>query len=148
MNNEPAIDKQNILFLCTGNSCRSQMAEALCRELKGEFYEVYSAGIEQHGMNQRAVVVLAEIGLDTALQYSKTLNDLAGIEFDHVVTVCANADRKCPIFRGKARVTHIGFDDPPKLAQDAHSEEEALTHFRRIRDEIKAFVLSLPRGLM
>jgi arsenate reductase len=136
-------DKQNILFLCTGNACRSQMAEALCRELKGDNFNVYSAGIEQHGLNLRAVTVIAELGLDMSLHYSKTLSDLEDVEFDRVVTVCANAEQRCPSFLGKAIVTHTGFDDPPKLAENARTEDEALDHFRRVRDEIRAFVLTL-----
>jgi arsenate reductase len=140
-------NKINILFLCTGNSCRSQMAEALCRDLKGDIYEVYSAGIEQHGMNPRAVAVLAEIGLDTSSHSSKTLEALSNIKFDQVVTVCAHADQNCPVFMGKARATHIGFDDPPKLARNARTEEQALQHFRRVRDEIREFVLTLPQAL-
>lgn len=139
--------KKNILFLCTGNSCRSQMAEALCRDLRGKFYEVYSAGIERHGLNPRAVTVLAEIGLDISSYHSKTLEDLGNITFDHVVTVCAHADQNCPIFTGNAKITHIAFDDPPKLALNARTEEEALQHFRRVRDEIRDFVLTLPQGL-
>jgi len=139
--------REKILFLCTGNSCRSQMAEALCRDLKGEEYEVYSAGIECHGLNPRAVAVLAEIGLDISSHHSKTLEALRGIEFDHVITVCAHADQTCPVFPGKAKVTHIGFDDPPTLAQDAKTEEQAMQPFRRVRDEIRAFMLTLPQSL-
>lgn len=123
------------------------MAEALCRDLRGEFYEVYSAGIERHGLNPRAVAVLAEIGLDISSHNSKTLEDLGDITFDHVVTVCAHADQTCPTFTGSANITHVGFDDPPVLAQDAQTEEEALQHFRRVREEIRDFVLTLPQGL-
>jgi arsenate reductase (thioredoxin) len=140
-------NKQKILFLCTGNSCRSQMAEALCRDLKGDIYEVYSAGTERHGLNPRAVKVLAESGLDISSHSSKTLEDLGEIEFDQVVTVCANADQSCPTFSGNAKITHVGFDDPPKLAQEAQTEEQALQHFRRVRDEIRDFVMTLPQGL-
>jgi arsenate reductase len=140
-------NKKNILFLCTGNSCRSQMAEALCRDLKSDEYEVYSAGIERHGLNPRAVAVLAEIGLDISSHRSETLEDLGDIRFDYVVTVCAHADKSCPAFTGNAKITHIGFDDPPKLAQNARTEEEALQHFRRVRDEIRDFVLTLPQGI-
>ncbi|MCP4010565.1 MAG: arsenate reductase ArsC [Proteobacteria bacterium] len=140
-------NKQKILFLCTGNSCRSQMAEALCRDLKGEIYEVYSAGTERHGLNPRAVKVLAESGLDISSYSSKTLEDLGEIEFDQVVTVCANADQNCPTFTGNAKISHVGFDDPPKLAQNAQTEEQALQHFRRVRDEIRDFVMTLPQYL-
>ena len=140
-------NKINILFLCTGNSCRSQMAEALCRDLKGDIYEVYSAGIEQHGMNPRAVAVLSEIGLDTSSQSSKTLEALCDIKFDQVVTVCAHADQNCPVSKGETRVSHISFDDPPRLAQNAQTEEQALQYYRRVRDEIREFVLTLPQAL-
>ncbi len=140
-------NKQKILFLCPGNSCRSQMAEALCRDLKGEIYEVYSAGTERHGLNPRAVKVLAESGLDISSYSSKTLEDLGEIEFDQVVTVCANADQNCPTFTGNAKISHVGFDDPPKLAQNAQTEEQALQHFRRVRDEIRNFVMTLPQYL-
>lgn len=139
--------KQKILFLCTGNSCRSQMAEALCRSLKDDLYEVYSAGIEQHGMNPYAVTVLEELGLDLSSHHSKTLDELGKIEFDQVVTVCTHADRNCPGLIGQPKVTHIGFDDPPRLAREALSEEQVLRVFRRVRNEIRAFILSLPKGL-
>ena len=137
------VNRKNILFLCTGNSCRSQMAEALCRELKGDYFNAYSAGIEQHGLNPRTVTVLNEIGLNVSSHYSKTLADLEEITFDRVVTVCANAEQHCPTFWGTATVTHAGFDDPPKLARNAQTEDEALDHFRRVRDEIRAFILTL-----
>ena len=139
--------KLKVLFLCTGNSCRSQMAEGWARALQGDRLEAFSAGIETHGLNPRAVKVMAEAGVDISGHKSKTVADLPTKEFDFVVTVCDHAHESCPLFPGKTRIVHVGFDDPPRLAQDAKSEEEALTHYRRVRDEIKAFVETLPGAL-
>ena len=139
--------KLKVLFLCTGNSCRSQMAEGWTRALKGDRIEAFSAGIETHGLNPRAVKVMAEAGVDISGHRSKTVADLPTKEFDFVVTVCDHAHESCPLFPGKTRIVHVGFDDPPRLAQDAKSEEEALSHYRRVRDEIKAFVETLPGAL-
>lgn len=136
-----------ILFLCTGNSCRSQMAEGWARRLKGGVIEPYSAGIETHGLNPRAARVMAEAGVDISGQRSKHLNELRDTPFDWVVTVCDRAHESCPVFPGKTRVKHVAFDDPPRLAQGAASEEEALEHYRRVRDEIRAFVETLPESL-
>jgi arsenate reductase len=137
-----------ILFLCTGNSCRSQMAEGWARVLKGDVLEPYSAGIETHGMNPNAVKVMAEVGVDITSQRSKKVDELKEVPLDVVVTVCGHADETCPAWLGlKTRVVHVGFDDPPKLAKSAKSEEEALNHYRRVRDEIRKFVESLPEGL-
>ncbi len=132
--------KSKIMFLCTGNSCRSQMAEGWARHLLGDKVEPYSAGIEAHGMNQNAVKVMAEAGVDITGQSSKLADSLADVDFDLVITVCGHADENCPAFLGKSRVVHVGFDDPPKLAKTAANEEEALSHYRRVRDEIRAFV--------
>jgi arsenate reductase len=140
-------DKLKILFLCTGNSCRSQMAEGWAKALKGDVLEAYSAGIETHGMNARAVNVMAEAGVDISAHRSKNVSELMNVPFDYVVTVCGHANENCPVFPGKARIVHAGFDDPPALARDAKTEEEALTHYRRVRDEIKAFVQALPESL-
>jgi arsenate reductase len=140
MKNKPL----KILFLCTGNSCRSQMAEGWARVLHGDVIEAYSAGIESHGINQRAVSVMSEVGVDISGQHSKMVDELDGVEFDCVVTVCGHAHEHCPVFGGKARVVHVGFDDPPALAKEAATEEEALSHYRRVRDEIRAFVMRLP----
>lgn len=136
-----------ILFLCTGNSCRSQMAEGWARALKSGIIEAAGAGIERHGMNPRAVAVMAEAGVDISSQHSKTLDDLPGLDFDYVVTLCGHAAESCPNFPGTAHVFHHGFDDPPALARDAASEEEALAHYRRVRDEIRAFVDAMPGNL-
>jgi len=136
-----------ILFLCTGNSCRSQMAEGWARHLKGHLLKPYSAGVKTHGLNPRAVQVMAEAGVDISGHWSKHLDELGNIEFDHVITVCGNAHESCPVFPGKTRVTHAGFDDPPRLAEGAASEEEALQHYRRVRDKIRTFVETLPESL-
>lgn len=132
--------KPKVLFLCTGNSCRSQMAEGWARHLLGDRIEPYSAGIQAHGMNPNAVRVMAEAGVDISGQSSKLVSTLADVPLDLVITVCGRADENCPAFPGKSRVIHVGFDDPPKLAKTAASEEEALRHYRRVRDEIREFV--------
>ncbi|MDZ7641525.1 MAG: arsenate reductase ArsC [Desulfurivibrio sp.] len=137
--------KTTVLFLCTGNSCRSQMAEGWGRQLLGDDFAVYSAGIARHGMNPQAVKVMAEAGVDISDQYSKTLEQLPPGNFDYVITLCGHANETCPWFPGK--VIHHGFDDPPKLAQAATNEEEALGHYRRVRDEIRDYLKNLPAEL-
>ena len=141
--------KPKVLFLCTGNSCRSQMAEGWARKLRGDLIEPYSAGVEPHGMNPRAMKVMAEAGADISSHHSKHVDELlkAGINFDYVVTVCDHANETCPVFPGKTKVVHVGFDDPPKLAQWADTEDEALSHYRRVRDEIRDFIQKLPAAL-
>ena len=140
--------KVKVLFLCTGNSCRSQMAEGWARTLKSDVIEAYSAGIETHGMNPSAVRVMREAGVDITPQRSKNVREVLDVPFDYVVTVCGHANETCPVFPGrKTTVVHVGFDDPPKLAKTAKDEEEALGHYRRLRDEIRAFVETLPRAL-
>ncbi|MFP4145657.1 MAG: arsenate reductase ArsC [Phycisphaeraceae bacterium] len=139
--------KVTVLFLCTGNACRSQMAEGWARHLKGDALEPYSAGIEKHGLNPNAVKVMAEAGVDIAGHTSKTLGDLAGVRFDYVVTVCGHAHETCPRFPGEAKVVHVGFDDPPKLAAGETDPEKALDHYRRVRDEIRDFIHTLPDSL-
>jgi arsenate reductase (thioredoxin) len=141
-------NRLRVLFLCTGNSCRSQMAEGWARHLKGQEIEPTSAGIVMHGLNPRAVRVMAEAGVDISGQRSKTLDSLADQTFDVVVTVCADADASCPAFDGAMRVVHAGFDDPPRLAMDARDEEEALAHYRRVRDEIRSFIMTLPQSIL
>ena len=136
--------KLKVLFLCTGNSCRSQMAEGWARHLKGEIIEAYSAGIEAHGLNPRAVRVMAEAGVDISGHRSKHADELKDIDFDYVVTVCDHARESCPRFSGRTEVVHVGFDDPPRLAEEAGTEEEAINCYRRVRDQIKAFVETLP----
>ncbi|MBM4035264.1 MAG: arsenate reductase ArsC [Planctomycetes bacterium] len=139
--------KLKVLFLCTGNSCRSQMAEGWARHLKGDSIEAHSGGIEARGLDPRAVRVMAEAGVDISAQHSKRVDELGRILFDYVVTVCDHAHESCPAFPGRGKVAHVGFDDPPRLAAGAKSEQEALAHYRRVRDEIRAFVGSLPEAL-
>ncbi|MDC7126188.1 MAG: arsenate reductase ArsC [Spirochaetales bacterium] len=141
--------KNTILFLCTGNSCRSQMAEGLARELKGDMFDAYSAGIETHGLNPKAVQVMKEAGVDISDHESKNVKDFinSNMKFDYVVTVCGHANETCPFFPGKTTRIHVGFDDPPALAKDAKTLEEELSHYRRVRDEIKNWVEGLPENL-
>ncbi len=136
-----------VLFLCTGTSCRSQMAEGWARHLKSDQIEPYSAGIEVHGLNPYAVQVMAEAGVNISGQRSKRLDELREAEFDYVVTVCDHAHESCPVFAGKVKVLHVGFDDPPRLAAAAKTEEERQVVYRRVRDEIRAFVETLPTAL-
>jgi len=142
-----SLKRLKVLFLCTGNSCRSQMAEGWARHLKGNIIEAYSAGIEKHGLNPNAVKVMAEEGVDISRHKSKLLDDLQGIDFDYVVTVCDNAHESCPLFPGRSKVVHVGFDDPPRLARKAKTEEESLGCYRRVRDEIRTFIEKLPEVL-
>lgn len=136
-----------ILFLCTGNSCRSQMAEGFARHLQGGVVEAYSAGTSPHGLNPFAVKVMKELGIDISRQSSKHVDELTDIPFDLVVTVCDDAHEHCPLWLKDGRVTHRSFDDPPRLAASATSEEEVLGYYRRVRDEIKTFVENLPDTL-
>jgi arsenate reductase len=133
-------EKLKILFLCTGNSCRSQMAEGWAHALRSDDLEAYSAGIETHGLNPSAVAVMKEAGVDISGHRSTHLGELDHIEFDIVITVCSHAHETCPVFPRQVKVEHHGFDDPPALAKSAASEEEALGHYRRVRDEIRDFV--------
>jgi len=123
------------------------MAEGWARQLKGDHVEAHSAGIETHGLNPSAVKVMAEAGVDISGQYSKRVDEVMDVGFDYVVTVCGHAHETCPIFPGRAKVVHVGFGDPPKLAETAASEEEALDCYRRVRDEIRAYVETLPQSL-
>jgi arsenate reductase len=139
--------KPKILFLCTGNSCRSQMAEGWTRALKADQLEAYSAGIQPKGVDPRAVKAMAEVGIDISGQTSKDIDSLGNLEFEYVVTLCDNARESCPFFPAKTKRIHQGFEDPPVLAADARSEEEALVPYRRVRDEIRVFVETLPEAL-
>ena len=145
------MSKTKILFLCTGNSCRSQMGEAWCRALKSDLYEAYSAGTIAKGLNPKMVQVMQELGIDPTLhQTSKTLKSVleAGIHLDLVITVCDHAHETCPVFPGgKTNVVHVGFEDPPELEKGAATAEEALGHYRRVRDQIRDFVAGLPKSL-
>ena len=141
-------EKLKILFLCTGNSCRSQMAEGWARQLKRETIEAYSGGVAPHVVDPRAVRAMAEVGIDISAQESKDVDTLEHIEFDYVITLCDKANQSCPVFPAKTRLLHVGFDDPPKLAAGAQTEEEAMAHYRRVRDAIKEFVEKLPEALV
>jgi arsenate reductase len=138
------LPKVKVLFLCTGNSCRSQMAEGWARALHPERIEPYSAGTSPGRVDPRAIRVMREAGVDLSGRRSKHLDELAGVPLDWVITVCDRANEACPVFPGAVRRLHAGFDDPPRLAADAGSEDEALGHYRRVRDEIRAFVEGLP----
>lgn len=141
------MEKLRILFLCTGNSCRSQMAEGWAKALKPDGIEAYSAGIEKHGLNLLAVRAMAEAGVDISRHASQTVEELPVRDFDYVITLCGHAHETCPVFPGGAKKIHAGFDDPPALAKDAKTEEEALVHYRKVRDEIREFVTGLPKRL-
>ncbi len=123
------------------------MAEGWARHLKNEVVETWSAGIEKHGLNPLAVKAMAESGVDISDHSSKLIHELPEQNFDYVVTVCDAAHESCPLFPGRATVIHKGFDDPPRLAAASSNEEEAMVHYRRIRDEIRAFVEQLPDNL-
>jgi arsenate reductase len=123
------------------------MAEGWARRLKADVIEPYSAGLEKHGLNPNAVKVMAEAGVDISRQSSKTVAELGRADFDFVVTVCGHANEHCPVFPGKARVVHAGFDDPPELARGAKTDAEGLGHYRRVRDEIRTFIDTLPGSL-
>ncbi|MGD9727127.1 MAG: arsenate reductase ArsC [Candidatus Melainabacteria bacterium] len=138
--------KLKVLFLCTGNACRSQMAEGWAKALQSDVIEAYSAGTQPHSLDPRSVAVMAEAGVDISGHTSKNVSDLMHIPFDVVVTVCDRASESCPLFPGKARIVHHGFQDPPKLAQGL-AEDEALNPYRQVRDEIKAFIQTLPQAL-
>jgi arsenate reductase len=140
--------KLKVLFLCTGNSCRSQMAEGWARYLRGTQIEAFSAGTKAGGLNPSAVRVMAEAGVDISDHRSKNVADLLHFEFDYVITVCDHARESCPIFPGRTKAVHQSFDDPPSLAEGATTEEEALNHYRRVRDEIRDYVLTLPESLL
>lgn len=140
-------EKLKILFLCTGNSCRSQMAEGWARHLHGDKYVVYSAGITTHGLNQDAVKVMHESGVDISDHTSNNIDEYSAIVFDFVITVCGHADENCPVFSGRTRKIHKGFSDPPKLTANINDPKEKLKVFCDVRDEIKLFVTELPNFL-
>ncbi|RKX74535.1 MAG: arsenate reductase ArsC [Spirochaetes bacterium] len=137
---------KRVLFLCTGNSCRSQMAEGFGRALKSHLFESYSAGVEKHGMNPHAVRVMGEAGVDISSHESKTTEELPVKELDYVVTVCDNAREHCPWFPAKTKLIHKSFEDPPFITRDMPDGEEKLAVFRRVRDEIRSFVETLPEA--
>jgi arsenate reductase len=124
------------------------MAEGWARALKDDVIEPYSAGVEVHGMNPQAIKVMAEAGVDISKQRSKHVRELMDIPFDYVITLCDHANQTCPVFPGKVKRLHIGFDDPPTLAKTAASEAEALPHYRRVRDEIRKYIEQIPQNLI
>ena len=141
------LPKLKVLFLCTGNSCRSQMAEGWSRHLHGDRLEPYSAGTRPGRIDSRAVAVMREVGVDISGHRSKHLGELLEVGLDWVIAVCDHANESCPVFPGAVRRMHVGFDDPPRLAAEAATEEGALLHYRRVRDEIRAFIQTLPSVL-
>jgi arsenate reductase len=126
--------KQRILFLCTHNSCRSQMAEGLINHDLGDRFQAFSAGTEATRVNPLASQVLSELGIDISSHRSKALDEFAGEQFDYVITLCGSANEQCPLFVGGVERIHIGFDDPSRLPG---TPEEVLPEFRRVRNEIR-----------
>lgn len=134
--------KKNVLFLCTGNSCRSQMAEGWGKSLKGDKFNFYSAGTKKHDLNSRAVKVMNEVGIDISTHESNITSELPDVTMDFVFTVCSDAHENCPFFPG-GKIIHVGFDDPPRLTKEMKDEEEILPVYRRVRDEIKEMVTNI-----
>jgi len=141
---ESAEEKFKILFLCTGNACRSQIAEGWARHLKGDVIDAYSAGISPAGLSSMAADVMAEAGVDISQQYSKYIDELAGIDFDFVITLCDSAKELCPVFPGSVKMVHRGFDDPTFIFG---TEKQIMDAFRTTRDRIKAYIETLPESL-
>jgi arsenate reductase len=137
-------EKTKVLFVCTGNACRSQMAEGWARRLKSDTIEAYSAGVSPAGVSTRATAVMAEAGVDISAQRSQHVSEFADMNFDYVVTLCGHAQQKCPVFGGAAKHVHRAFDDPVMVLG---SNEQVMTAFRKARDEIRAFVETLPESL-
>ncbi len=140
MRNRHMENKKSILILCTGNSCRSQMAEGYMRKFHGDTYEIYSAGIESHGMNESAIKVMGEAGVDITHHTSKTIDELPTKSFEYVLTVCDNAKEHCPFFPAVIKVIHHSFEDPPALAKELTEEEDILDCYRRVRDEVATYI--------
>jgi arsenate reductase len=135
--------KPKVLFLCTGNSCRSQMAEGWARHLLGDLIDPYSAGIETHGLNPWAVKAMSEAGVDISGHRSKHVSELLDEGIELVVTVCDAAAESCPLFPGNARIIHHSFPDPPKMAKEKESLEEQFNCYRQVRDQIRDYVSSI-----
>jgi arsenate reductase len=136
---------KKVLFLCTGNSCRSQMAEGWARQMYGDWMEVYSSGTAPQSLDRRAIQVMAECGVDISGQTSDHVDEYLGVPFDLVVTVCDSTRESCPIFPGKGKKVHRSFQDPPTLARGMASEEEALEQYRIVRDEIREFMADVKK---
>ena len=130
--------QKTVLFLCTGNSARSQMAEGLMRNFRGDEFEVFSAGVEPKGVHAKAVEAMREIGVDISWQQSKHVDDLQVKEFDYIITLCDHAAQNCPIVPGRGERMHHGFSDPAAVQGSNH---EVLEAFRKVRDELKLFIL-------
>jgi len=141
------LPKLSVLFLCTGNACRSQIAEGWARALHPDLLDAYSAGTVPGRLDPRAIAVMREAGIDISGHRPKPVDAWKGMAFDAVVTVCDRANENCPVFPGSVRRIHVGFDDPPRLAAGSATEDEALAPYRRVRDEIRAFVAALPKQL-
>lgn len=133
---------QTILFLCTGNSCRSQMAEGFARALLPKDWQIYSAGVRADGMNQYAIKAMAEVGIDISKQWSKTINELKSIEPDIVITLCDNAQESCPTYKARTLRKHWGLQDP---ASATGTEEEILAVYRTVRDKIRKRLIDFLR---
>lgn len=132
--------KKNVLVLCTGNSCRSQIAEGYLRHFHGEKANIYSAGVETHGVNPRAIATMKEDGIDISAHTSNHVDEYLSISFDLILTVCDHASERCPIFPGAAKRIHQNFTDPAKATG---SEEEIMAAFRKVREEIKSYCQAL-----
>lgn len=130
--------KKNVLFLCTGNSCRSQIAEGLLRHYKNNEYNVFSAGINPSHVHPKAIKVMAEMGIDISGHTSKSVNNFLNKKLDIVITVCDNARESCPVFTGKVKKLHWDFEDP---ARATGTEDEILDVFRDVRDKIKTRIM-------
>ena len=138
-------DKIKVLFLCTGNSCRSQLAEGWARHLKSDVMDVYSAGVDPGQINTKAIAIMAEAGVDISMQQPKHLDTLKGIDFDYVVTLCNDAREQCPIFPSCPKHIHQLFTDPSFMDS---SEDEIMAAFRNLRDEIRKFIETMPDSLI
>ncbi len=139
-------EKLKILFLCTGNSCRSQMAEGFARQYRGHDIEAYSAGVAPSIVDPDTIEIMKEAGVDISGQRSKNVSELMDIDFDYVVTLCDSARQSCPLFPGKAKVVHIGFEDP-SFQKDGLEREKQLDKYREVREKIKEMVLAIPQVL-
>ncbi len=141
------MEKRKILFFCVHNACRSQIAEGWAKLMHSDWLDIYSAGITPTRVDPRVVEVMKEVGVDISSQYSKSIEDLSSIDFDYVIALCDTSKGACPVISAKVLYAHVPFDDPPLLSKDAKTEEEALKHYRRVRDEIKEFVAGLRKFL-
>lgn len=140
-------ERLKILFLCTGNSCRSQMAEGFARHLYPDKLDALSAGIIAKGIDPYTILVMKEIGIDISSQRSKTVNEFGKVQFDFAVTLCDIDEKNCPIFPSKYGIIHRGFGDPPALAAKETNEKEKLKIYRNIRDQIRQYIETLPKLL-